>query len=1836
MTIKKTANSDIQLPIEVLNNPENWEIFNLPNMIKKAFVGKDSNIEGFDLKAEIKNHPEHLYIKIFAIKKDEVNDNGDAFSEEELKKAAHTFVGVPLFTNHQNDDIEKAKGDCIHSWYDDEKGGIYIIGKVDKVAYPKLARGIEEKYISATSMGTSVEGSCCSICHNYANTAEQYCSHISNRKNRKFSGNIECQYHNSKADTEEKCPLCGSTKDKKIKLSHENLQIFEHNYGLKFIENSFVVNPACHECGISEILHIPNVNKKIAQLKESINKISENTKNKNFKINDKLKKVAGQKEIDMLKDSMNGLEDVVKSMLQQKEQVSMEYVSDLVKAMSDVQEVVDELTEMGYTQLPSPVTSESPISDLTTSKQEISQPIPIQEKPKEIQTPTPSNISTEDLSGLGSITKPKFSEKNKKNKEDFLKISSNLKDNIEILKNIVHNNENKELKSMAKENTETKIAASDENQNIIQEKQLEKKNEKLHPRTEDTPISITESKEQIGGSQKIDDVTSESPQVRKGTYDTITEDQLRSTVLGDAVIQNKATPNVITENQWTDISRLVGAKIREDYTEVIGEGQIKDLLSNNKFVGTYETTTEDQLKNIPMDGTNRWANTEYVKSIVKIATNVVIDAITKYRKSPEELKKVMTAIDNDINIKNKIAYLSILNALPYKKEDRDNIAKNINYFKIASSLDPFDALTFSIANNSQHGIKVYDILDSVSHILNNKIAMAQVEEKIKINNDSNSTKIVSKASAFDNAIKELDKPEDGLYQIKGTFEDLGIKMAESNKEEIVNAINKYAQNAIEDTNTITLKIIIKPESGVFESTHKDEDMLEEGECPFAPENLDLGNEIEGPIEDIIDIGNNKKEETSPCLLSQKRENIVKEAQMLGGQMGGQGGMSQGPGAGASLPTPPGAMNDIPMQSLTNEPGAEEMGGEMEEDLEPLPPGTACPVCTSKDVDVVSGKSKCNNCGQEYVIKTTLELLSNENNNSAEEEGERIGEGEEVGEGEGFELPEEENIPAMALVTRLYPHALEKIASQNIKLGSVSPLTGNTNTYKMKNGEYICLDTASKYKVSYVIDKKDPNKIYAQWEWTPKITKKSNCPSCQKSKNEFIKSLASVNMTEEKFNELDISEKAKIILSMKKDGKLNKIANKNGSILQDYKVAFSGYGDKFPIESCMEKLARRYGENAIALSGPCEGSPLAECVCNNLKKAGVYTTGLAMKVADSWSNTCGSEECIEDQVRSGYTIREAATICESLKIVLATEEDMFADDLSNNNDIVETDETVVNETPLDNSIEDVDPFENIEENTVTVELPANVVEEIGKAIEVAQGKDTIGAEEIPVEEDTTSVGIEDAAGDVIEEGVVENVESPIEGEMKDMKEVGEVEGIEEVDPEKEALKEEIKEEIKEELKEELKEEKNNKGDLEDKGEEFKEGEGEFDNNQNLNPGNTEGESNEVNTASSEFNYDEASFMKSKMSKGGTMNLDLEAIANAIGFKKESTEKEIQHKNVQDVSEIGTYTAGENGSLIGHENETIETATIPSVPRNKALIGNEDSDLNPQGKPQPKIPMAPNGGTIGHEDEQDLAIGNNEYTGGNQGAGKAETTASVEDELMHMKGFGSTKESLGRLVNRMVEAAEKKLEAPEPVAKDKDIQPIQDNKTIGNEEKFDAETPSNVEGKGNESMIGHEKETLGDRPTSPKDLPSIPVDNQLMGQETSEIGPEKQTKEKGTVIAESNQESKVNNTKEAIRVAGRMLESKMITSNDLQTKIAELENYKPSQIRDLEKAMFSPKKGFGTVSEGISQPIIINEASNQRNSQDDLKEKLSSLFSLEKRNRLALENEDFNLKKSYGKI
>jgi len=1822
MAIKKIATFSHKCEITALNKPKGWEIFNLPNQIKTAstkYANENEDLDGFDLKTATSEHPDHLYIKVFAIKEDEVNDNGDAFSSKELKLASPSFVGVPLFTNHQNDDVEKSRGECVHSWYDKDAGGIFIIGRVDKIAYPKLARGIEEGYITGTSMGCSVEYSICSVCHNKAQTSDEYCEHVAGRKNKKYSGTIDCKYHNSPIDTDEKCPLCKSTKESSASLDHDKQSIFEHNYGLKFIENSFVVNPACHDCGVSCILHIPEIQKKVASFNRSIDTLIKNSSNLDEKGVEDLIKIGGVEELNLLKDSMGKLEMVVQSMLKQKENVSMDYVSELVKAMADLQATYDELNEMGYARLPSAVTGDVPMSSTTTGEAVPAETTPVPEA-QPAPTTVPSALpgaSSADMSGLGTITSPKQSSRKI---EDFSienqKLITKVSMLTDTLNNVIENINNIDLKEIGVDmatKKETKTAAGLENREVITEKQLEKKNTELHPRTDSSHEGITESPEQLGGAEQSNDTTSNSPQVRQGTYETITEDQLGTT--SAAIVRYDDTPEVITEKQWTSLSNRISSKISEDYTETITEDQIKQLLSSHKFVGSYETITEDQLKNINMtDGLNRWANKDYSLSVMKVATASIADAISDYQKSPEEIAKIASSIIDNPEIRAKVAFLSIVNSLPHKAESRKLLASKSAYFsKIASkdsTVSAIDALSLTVAANGEFGMVAEDVFDSIAHAVRNKTVMAKVDNMVKekLASTSESKVAFSKYDAMTSAIKAMGQPEDGKYQIQATLKDIGVPVTD--KVAFCEGVKKFAQGIIEEEND-AVGAVIKIQVG--NNGELVIDVSADGE-EIGPD--DIEGLIEGPINDIdvepeedgdcsvCEVGEAVGEESEPCM-SKTREDVVKEAQMMGGEMGGMGGASQAPGAGASVPGMP--AETAPMENLTEDPLAGEEAGLDEGGEEPLPPGSLCPACGSQDVDVISGKTKCNNCGSTGTFKVEIEMDSwTGTTPSGDGEAEPMDEaGEEGFEGEGFEMPAEGadmgGMPAVAAMMKVTPEMLTKLAESKIELGTVSPASGTTNTMKLASGERVCLDTGTKYKVAYATSS-DGKQVWAQWEWKPMVEGVNvKCASCDRAKQRFVKALSSVSLTESQFDALDVKAKVETINTLKESGSLNliKTASKEGSVINDYKLAYGGYGDDFPIESCVEKLSRRFGENAVALSGPCEGKALAECVCQQLKKADIYTDKIAIKVAESWNDCSGDEECVEDQIRNGYSLRQAANVCETLKIAVASPEDLLADELSNNEFDEPTNEPDgPNGLPIDDVVEDdIDPFSDGEAGgTVTLELPMDVVEQLDAQLDVALG-------ETPADADL------DGTPDIVEEGMegMEGIEG-IEGEGEVVEEITPEDlGVEETSPAIDINESKPVDGIGVNFESE----ENNKG--------LSEPFSEKKVTVNVDP----------TLAENEYDFKEASNMKSRQGKVGSIGMDLSDVLAVIT----AGEKEVSQEKAQDSSDIGSYTAGENGSQMGHENETIPSAQKPSVPRDNATMGQEPTDLNPQDKPQPVIPS--DNATMGHEDEAGLSGGDNRYTGGTDGQGKIET-ASVDEDLMHMSGFGTSQSGLSRLAERILEAT--KLDTPAPVADDKDIQPISNGGTIGKEEKFDAVEPTNTKGSGNESQMGHEKETLGDRPDSPKDHPDIATGNAQMGQE--ELDSEKTTKNKGTVIAETDSGSE----SEAIRVAARMLQAKIIEASGLETKIQELKSYKSAQIKDIEKAIFAGKKGLDTVSDGMSQAVIINETSSEKlaikeakanevNTSDELTKNLQSLFQLDKQNVAADNDENIQLRRLY---
>lgn len=109
------------------------------------------------------------------------NNNGDAFSEADLKARHSTFVrDGHIFLHHVNRDPARSIGRPVFSWYNDTMHRVELILEIDKSlpgATNQVARikSGEDIYVS---MGCRVAYDQCSICGNKAPTRAQYCDHL--------------------------------------------------------------------------------------------------------------------------------------------------------------------------------------------------------------------------------------------------------------------------------------------------------------------------------------------------------------------------------------------------------------------------------------------------------------------------------------------------------------------------------------------------------------------------------------------------------------------------------------------------------------------------------------------------------------------------------------------------------------------------------------------------------------------------------------------------------------------------------------------------------------------------------------------------------------------------------------------------------------------------------------------------------------------------------------------------------------------------------------------------------------------------------------------------------------------------------------------------------------------------------------------------------------------------------------------------------------------------------------------------------------------------------------------------------------------------------------------------------------------------------------------------------------------------------------------------------------------------------------------------------------------------------------------------------------------------
>lgn len=158
------------------------------------------------------------------------NDNGDFFSYDELKRTYKTFIGKAAFVDHQNENVEEARGIIVDAAWNERGKFVELLIAIDKKAFPELCRGVEMGYITDVSMGCRCGKSICSVCQNEAVTEEDFCDHIISAKGREV----------------------------------DNKPVFEDNRDIEFFEISFVSQGADRQAKILEKVAskgAPKVNK---------------------------------------------------------------------------------------------------------------------------------------------------------------------------------------------------------------------------------------------------------------------------------------------------------------------------------------------------------------------------------------------------------------------------------------------------------------------------------------------------------------------------------------------------------------------------------------------------------------------------------------------------------------------------------------------------------------------------------------------------------------------------------------------------------------------------------------------------------------------------------------------------------------------------------------------------------------------------------------------------------------------------------------------------------------------------------------------------------------------------------------------------------------------------------------------------------------------------------------------------------------------------------------------------------------------------------------------------------------------------------------------------------------------------------------------------------------------------------------------------------------------------------------------------------------------------------------------------------------------------------------
>jgi hypothetical protein len=180
----------------VNKNFDGWPVHELAGMEEKDFRTLAKELEGGSKESSAKR---------LTFTKDSANikSKGDY--------GFKTFIGRPIFIDHNNSDPQRARGVIVDAMLHIESPSkissdsywgkapnnhkpetwIELLLEVDGKAFPKLAKALTSGHVNAVSMGCNVEYTVCSVCDHEAANIDEYCDHIRKKGTTFKTGNVE-------------------------------------------------------------------------------------------------------------------------------------------------------------------------------------------------------------------------------------------------------------------------------------------------------------------------------------------------------------------------------------------------------------------------------------------------------------------------------------------------------------------------------------------------------------------------------------------------------------------------------------------------------------------------------------------------------------------------------------------------------------------------------------------------------------------------------------------------------------------------------------------------------------------------------------------------------------------------------------------------------------------------------------------------------------------------------------------------------------------------------------------------------------------------------------------------------------------------------------------------------------------------------------------------------------------------------------------------------------------------------------------------------------------------------------------------------------------------------------------------------------------------------------------------------------------------------------------------------------------------------------------------------------------------------------------------------------